>query len=171
MTDSDFANFFTPTSAAEENAGQDIRDTRELARSLMNAHGLSNWTFAFDNALVRAGHCNWNSETISLSAPLMALWTPAQRRDTILHEIAHALTPNDRGHGRAWQLMCIRIGADPTRTWGHNGEAEVPAKYLGTCPNGHTVTRMRLSAATRKLSCAECSHYYNPHYRFTWTEK
>jgi predicted SprT family Zn-dependent metalloprotease len=144
---------------------------RDLAESLMHQHGLNGWTLVFDQASTRAGECRFCEREISLSAPLMSLWTRAQCEDTIKHEIAHALTPTDRGHGIAWQRMCLVIGADPSRTWGHNGEQRIPGKYLGTCPAGHTITKHRRPKTENFGSCRECSPRYDPRYRFTWTER
>jgi predicted SprT family Zn-dependent metalloprotease len=142
---------------------------RALAESLMHHHGLDGWTLSFDDAQTRAGECRPGKREISLSAPLMLLWTPEQCEDIIKHEIAHALTPGDPGHGRQWQRMCITIGADPSRTWGHNGEQAIEGKHLGTCPAGHTMRRHRLSEGARKMSCIRCNPRYDPRYRFTWT--
>jgi len=141
-----------------------LREFRDMALALMAQHGLSNWTFQFDDARRRAGHCRYGSTTLSFSTGLMSIWTPAQQRDTVLHEIAHALNPGDY-HGRAWQLTCIRIGADPTTTWGHDGEEELPRKYVGTCPNGHHAYRDRRA----QISCARCSQVFDPQFLFTWT--
>ncbi len=115
----------------------DLWDIQDLAIRHMKAHGLDGWTIRFDNAKTRAGVCRTSLRTLSLSAPLMRLWTVPQCEDTILHEIAHALTPHDRGHGYAWQVTARTIGADPTRTWGHSGEARITGRYRGTCPDGH----------------------------------
>ena len=143
--------------------------TRDLARALMDEHGLKDWTLAFDRAKNRAGNCIRKQRTISLSKPLMSLWTTGQVRDTILHEIAHALTPDDRGHGREWRVMCRKIGADPTRTWGHDGERQIEGKHLGTCPSGHTIRRHRRSKA--RVSCSMCnSAGFDSRYLFTWKE-
>jgi SprT-like family len=45
-------------------------------------------------------------------------------RETILHEIAHVLVPDDRRHGSRWQATARRIGADPNwlnedNSWGY----------------------------------------------------
>lgn len=151
-------------------AGPEPAGVRALAEALMARHGLDGWTFRFDRALVRAGQCDYKNKEITLSPTLMALWTPAQQQDTILHEIAHALTPKDKGHGPEWQLMCIRIGADPSRTWGHNGEQHAPPKYIGTCPYGHTVGRQKRppSGPHSARSCTQCSKRFDTRYLFTW---
>lgn len=145
---------------------------RDLAESLMHQHGLDGWTLVFDQGKERAGECQSHLRRLSLSAPLMSLWTRAQCENIIKHEIAHALTPADHGHGIAWLRMCLTIGADPSRTWGHHGEPEIPGKYLGTCLVGHTITRHRLTSKSREhISCSKCSSRYDPRYRFTWTER
>ena len=69
-----------------------------LARSLMSEHGLADWGFAFDHARRRFGACNYTRRRITLSRPLTLLNGIDEVRDTILHEIAHALCPGDK-HG------------------------------------------------------------------------
>lgn len=146
-----------------------LTEVRELAVSLMAQHGIPGWEFRWDNAKTRAGQCDQKNKVISLSAPLMSLWTRDQAKETILHEIAHALTnPKAPAHGREWQLTCMRIGADPTRTWGHNGEQPTPAKYKGTCPNGHELFRHKLTRKSITGSCNRCSPVFDQRYRFTW---
>ena len=90
---------------------------RDLALALMRQHGLHDWTFRFDHARRRFGSCRPRRRLITLSRPLAFLNEEAQVRDTILHEIAHALTPWD-GHGRNWKRKCIEIGAEPRRCYG-----------------------------------------------------
>lgn len=140
-----------------------LRDVRNLALELMDEYGLlPEWTFKFDRAHKRAGQANLTHHVISLSAPLMSIWPMSHCRDTILHEIAHALT----GPGHKWRAMCRKIGADPTRTWGHNGEERIQARYVGTCPNGHVFHRERLTK--RRISCRRCNPRFDERYLITW---
>ena len=69
----------------------DTRDALALARRLLAEHGLSGWTVGLDRAKTRAGACHYSRRLITLSAPLTRLHTEDDVRDTILHEIAHAL--------------------------------------------------------------------------------
>lgn len=62
-----------------------------LARELMDQHGLKAWTFEFDDAVRRAGMCSYGKRRISLSAPLTRIHDEREVRDTILHEVAHAI--------------------------------------------------------------------------------
>jgi predicted SprT family Zn-dependent metalloprotease len=132
-------------------------DARLLALQLMATHGLNDWHFAFDHARRRFGCCKYRSKTISLSRPLTLLNTEDQVRDTLLHEIAHALTPGD-GHGAKWRAMCLRVGARPKRCY---GESEVaapprrPAAYRYGCrPCAWWVERRRLVA--NRYVCGKC---------------
>lgn len=144
----------------------DIGEAGRLARELMDAHGLHGWHFAFDRAKKRAGVCRYGQQTIGLSAPLTALHTPAQVRDTILHEIAHALVGAQHGHGPAWRAMARSVGASPDRCLPEDAP-RLPGAWVGTCPRGHTIDRHRRPAQV--TSCRQCSPAFDPQALFTWT--
>jgi predicted SprT family Zn-dependent metalloprotease len=148
-----------------------LEKVRALALGLLAEHGLDNWTVAFDSARQRAGICRREQREIGLSKLLMVLWTEGQQRETILHEIAHALAPAGAGHDWRWQRVCVKIGAIPVRCWDEadNTREQVPFKYIGTCPRGHTIGRDKLTTATRRRSCDKCDTRFNPRYLFTWT--
>ncbi len=139
-----------------------LHEARSLARDLLRRHGLADWTFRFDRATRRFGSCRPGERTITLSAPLTALNDEAQVRDTILHEIAHALTPGD-GHGARWRAACRRIGAAPVRCYREGAGAggvlappRPPAPYRMGCPTcGWWADRRRLPRA--RLACRACS--------------
>lgn len=90
-------------------------DAATLARDLMRQHGLEAWSFAFDRAKKRLGCCHHDTREITLSHYHLNR-TDAEVRDTILHEIAHALLSGTRAaHGPAWRAIARRIGARPER--------------------------------------------------------
>lgn len=106
-----------------------------MAFELMSQHGLSDWHFRFDHARRRFGCCRYRQKLITLSRPLVLLNQENQVRDTILHEIAHALTPDD-GHGVRWRAKCVEIGADPARCFDDEAvrsPARPPARYRLGC--------------------------------------
>lgn len=91
----------------------DLHDVNALARSLMAEHGIGDtWTFVFDNATRRMGQCRYAQRTISVSRHYAQHADEAHVRDTLLHEIAHALTPGAR-HGLRWKAMAQKLGATP----------------------------------------------------------
>ena len=80
------------------------------ARELMQLHGLQGWNFKFDHARRRAGQCDFTNQTISLSRHYARLANDEHIRDTILHEIAHALVGPSHGHNNIWRSMAMKLG-------------------------------------------------------------
>lgn len=129
-------------------------DARTLAHSLMQAHGLHGWRFAFDEARRRLGSCHYGRRTITLSRPLTLLNPEATIRDTILHEIAHARTPG-AGHGAAWRAEARRLGAK-ARACADARDVTLPeAPYLLVCDGCGTRTP-RYRRPQRRYVCRTC---------------
>ena len=84
-----------------------------LARELMDEHGLDAWTFAFLEAERRLGDCNYRDRVIRVGRTHALEAGEAEIRDTILHEIAHALAGPEAQHGALWKATARRIGATP----------------------------------------------------------
>lgn len=132
-----------------------LRELSGLARALMDEHGLVDWSFAWDRAVRRAGATKWRTRTISLSAPLMRLFPSHEARNTILHEIAHALAGQGEGHGDAWRAKATEIGARPQRCY-DSTMPSVEGDWVGTCPAGHTIDRHRAPKHV-VTSCGTCA--------------
>jgi len=129
-------------------------NAQTLAQTLMQQNELEGWTFHFDRAKRRFGACNYTTKTISLSRHLTQLNSAAQVRETLLHEIAHALTPGAH-HGEAWQRACKQLGIDPKRTYS-SAQVEQPApRYWLVCKSCNLkVPRNRRSRKT--FACKRC---------------
>lgn len=137
-----------------------LKEAQTLANDLLKTHKLKGeWSFRFDNAKRRFGCCNYTRKEISLSKHLTLLNDHEQVRETLIHEIAHALTPGDH-HGKTWQAKCIELGIKPERCYKAN-EVEAPkAKFLLVCTNCDLkVPRMRRSRKT--YVCKACCINYN----------
>ena len=93
----------------------DLRDAFAMAEYLLEVHGLDDWEVTYDNAKRRAGICHFTTRTVGLSAPLAAVHSEDDVRDTILHEIAHALVGPAHGHDATWRSMARRIGCSGER--------------------------------------------------------
>lgn len=144
----------------------EISPALALGRRLLREHGLEHWTVTTDRAKTRAGVCRFASRTISLSAPLTRLHDEAEVRDTILHEIAHALVGPAHGHDDVWRTKAMMIGCSGERTVPTNAPT-VEGPWRGECPLGHVATRHR--RPTRVLSCSRCRHGFDPEAVITWT--
>lgn len=132
----------------------------------------SDWKIRFDSARRRFGQCRHRDKVISLSRHLVLLNEEAEVRDTILHEIAHALTPGS-GHGWKWKLKAKEIGARPERCYSSSKVVTVKAPWLATCNNcSRQVERFKIS---NSLACGACCRRYNDgrhsaQYLFSWSK-
>jgi predicted SprT family Zn-dependent metalloprotease len=150
-----------------------INDAQIMAWSLLEKHGLHNWFFRFDYAKRRFGSCDYRNRTITLSKHLTELNTKGEVRDTILHEIAHALTPGDN-HGLRWQQKCLELGAKPMRCYELDNVKQPEPKYMLICPRCRMkYPRYRKSKGT--YVCHRCCEKHNggkasQAYRLYWLE-
>ena len=111
-------------------------DITKLAIDLISQHGLNQWRFEYDRAKRRAGLCHYGRKVISLSSYYVEknIDNLEEIKDTILHEIAHAIAGYQAGHGWAWKLVCMRIGANPKRCYDES-EVDMPeGRWKATCP-------------------------------------
>jgi predicted SprT family Zn-dependent metalloprotease len=104
---------------------------RALAERLLEEYGLVGWSFRFNGRRTAMGLCDYASRTVQLSWHFVEANPPEAVRDTILHEIAHALTGPGHGHDAAWKAACRRVGAVPRRC----GRAAMPVgRWQARCP-------------------------------------
>ncbi len=141
----------------------DLMAAHELAYNLMHQHGLiyQGWQFKFDRATSRFGTCRYSRRFIQLSKPLTLVNDEVEVRDTILHEIAHALTPG-ADHGPVWKLQAQAIGARPERCFTTARVKLAATKYEGICMDcGHKVPRTRKPNVHRTYTHIPCNHKPN----------
>lgn len=161
----------------EESMFLSKEQAEEFAASALREHGLHDqgWVFVWSTSKTKFGTCNFPRHIITLSEPLAKVNTADEVQDTILHEVAHALAGPAARHGSEWKAMAIRVGARPEARASENARS-ADSKWTGTCPNcGDTVSRHRLTAATRKTACADCCNNFNKgkfttKYQWLWEE-
>lgn len=107
-----------------------------MANNLMYTHGLiqNGWTFHWIRAVRAFGRCSWMRRRILLSRPMTQINSEYEVRDTILHEIAHALAGPDAHHGDAWKRQAREIGARPETCYSTSQVMTIPQKWVATCP-------------------------------------
>ncbi len=137
----------------------------------MDKHGLlvKGWVFEFDNAKRRFGVCNYTDRVIGLSKALTELNDEEKVIDTILHEIAHALTPGQH-HNHVWRAKAIEIGCNGNRCY-NSKDVETPdSKYKAIC-SGCNKTHKKHKKPTRTSSCGVCSGgRYTEKYKLVWVQ-
>lgn len=131
----------------------------------MDEHGLidKGWFFDWDRAKRRFGCCNYTKKRISLSLPLTKIRDPDNVRNTILHEIAHALVGRGHGHDSIWRAKAIEIGCNGDRC---SRDAKIKGKWVAVCPQGHEHYRHR--KPIRSVSCGLCSNVYDDKYKLNY---
>lgn len=150
---------------------------------LMDEHGLidKGWIFEFDRAVRRFGCCHHSEMKLTLSRHLVELNDEFHVKNTMLHEIAHALVPARHGHDKVWRAKAIEIGCNGNRCyspevirpnkWTHRNVK----RWVGVCPNPDCDYRTRERSRRGDLACSRCCRLYNrgrydPRYKFTWEE-
>ncbi|MDE0309666.1 MAG: SprT-like domain-containing protein [Acidiferrobacterales bacterium] len=131
------------------------------ADELIRHHELDEWRFNFDCASRRLGQCNYTDKTITMSEEFCLNASDSDIRDTILHEIAHALVGPEHGHSHIWHSKAKEIGCSAKRT--HDQEF-TPPKLIMSCQNCGWFTARQ---AHRNLVCKHCRtpvtyEYYSP---------
>lgn len=90
-------------------------------RELLDEHNLYGWKAEIKDSRSWHGLCDYSKKTIYLSLYLSLYGTGKQIRNTILHEIAHALTAG-HCHDKVWKAKAIEIGCDGKRCNHHGFE-------------------------------------------------
>ncbi|SRR6266851_7383320 len=129
----------------------DFHQTMHLARLLLDKHGLRDWTADVQNLHnsnmygERAakdkflGLCLDKEKTILLHREQ----PHGAARQTILHEIAHALTPSDHGHGPEWQNTALEIGCTFSHVscyWDCSPRADEPCGTHPASGSGYAIS-------------------------------
>jgi superfamily II DNA or RNA helicase len=91
------------------------QEAAHFARTELNKHGLIDWSVRLNQNA--DGHflglCSYRDKCIILNAHHIDIHPTPDVRNTILHEIGHALTPGHR-HDDIWQAKASQIGCDNT---------------------------------------------------------
>lgn len=128
-----------------------LADAIEIATQLIREYGLVGWRVKLDHARCRAGQCDYNNKAISLSRLYVRNADKNHIRDTILHEIAHALVGPHHGHDAVWRQKAREIGCTATRCHTLNFSR---ARWEMKCPTGcFSIERHRRKSG---LICAKC---------------
>lgn len=137
----------------------------KIALIALEKHGLKDWTFKFDSAVRRFGCCYHNRKLITISKKLTLCNEYEQFRNTLLHEIAHALAGRHNGHNNVWRKIALEIGCNGERCYG-NEVTRPEKKWLLECKNCKRTTTKHRKSIT--LACGKCCKELNEN---RWSEK
>lgn len=157
-----------------------LDNAQAMTLNAMADHGLlaDGWSFEWTNSRRRKGECEWRivggrmTKTLRLSTH----WTKARAdmevRNTILHEIAHALAGLQAGHGPIWKHHARAVGAKPVACSSEPEAAAAVSKYVVVClGEGETLgyvnsTRFRTEGRTCKAHGSKISLLPNKDRKF-----
>ena len=142
----------------------DLRDAENLANEQLRVHNLAQngWRFGWNKRRLSAGLCSYKKKIIYLSTLFTIDGTRADVLDTILHEIAHALSPGQK-HNSVWKRKAIELGAIPKPCFTSETkykDVRISYAFKAVCINGH-IHYMHRRPKTVK-SCGKCSPRFNP---------
>jgi len=139
----------------------ELKKAQALTHILMHKHGLlRHWKFRWQNKKVSLGTCSYHKKEIRLSKWYVELNNEAEVKDTILHEIAHALSyvrhgRKGIGHGKLWKDICREIGAIPRACSKEKlNKPKNHYKYVDTCCG--VTYRMHRLRRNARYSCPKC---------------
>lgn len=135
-----------------------LSEARKIAHETIDLYGLVGWKFKFDSAKRRFGLCQYLNKTISLSHILTSLNEESQVRETILHEVAHALVGKKHGHGPVWKSRATQIGSNGLRCYDSN-EIKLPPKMYTAFCRGCDCTYN--SNKRNRVACKRCCRRFN----------
>jgi hypothetical protein len=143
-----------------------IQEIENLAYELLDKYNLDDWEFKWSNASRRFGSCNRNNKTIYLSR-LHGLYDDIYLvKDTLLHEIAHGLTPkNHSSHGVEWKEIAQKIGCNPVSYKKSNIPEKYSCKYIGICENCNNKVYLNKRG---KYFCRNCYNNFSSNYKFNY---
>lgn len=129
----------------------ELHKAATLAREIMDEHGLidAGWSFQWNKRVRAAGLCSYRKRTIELSRLMTPKREEKDVRDTILHEVAHALAGPEAKHGWVWRQKARELGARPSTCVADTAACRVPGSWQAVCCGRVVGTRHRRPTGNR----------------------
>lgn len=135
-----------------------LHDAKRLTIEHMGRYPECNgWVFNWHTSKKVFGRVDYRKRKLTLSKVLVSLNGEAVVLNTILHEIAHILTPFER-HGYVWKRVARSIGCDGKTRYTTDTVVVPPKKWEGTCPVCGKITYKHRRV---RLSCSKCCARFN----------
>ena len=114
-------------------SGMNSTKLMEEAAVLLKKHNLLDWSVELrPHTGFRLGGCHYRLHLIALNTFYVANNSEEMVVDTLLHQVAHALTPGHQ-HDVVWKAMAIQLGCRPDRN-AMTGLVLQPGRYKAVCP-------------------------------------
>jgi hypothetical protein len=87
------------------------------------------WSIDFNRRKRSIGLCRYDTKTIEISEHYLAVNTVDQVKETITHEIAHAIAGYSAGHGPKWKATHRALGGNANRVATGDDSNRIEAAY------------------------------------------
>jgi hypothetical protein len=100
-----------------------IKKAEQLIQSYMAAHGLTQdyWTYSITSKPLHGGYldgtptmaaatCNVYYKKLKFSKDYLRSYSKHNVEQTVIHEVAHALSPGGAGHSKVWENKARELG-------------------------------------------------------------
>ncbi len=132
-----------------------IKEVTSIYKVLSDKHNCD-FELTFNNRKRWSAYCNVTERVISLSNHYIKYNCVEMITNTILHEIAHALTPTHH-HDIVWKNKFKEIGGNGERC---NTNSVMKYKWNAICPNCKMSTGMHRKSKV-KSACFNCCTKHN----------
>ena len=89
---------------------EEFNEFLKFANKTLIEFNLKDWSISIDHSKRRAGACFYNTQILSFSKTYLRKAEKKDIKDTLLHEIAHALVGPGNAHNSIWKNKAIEIG-------------------------------------------------------------
>ena len=151
------------------------KQIEKVAIKLMRKFKLTRkgWKFGYSIRGSYIGQCRHTPKLIVLNTRFANTIKMSEVKDTILHEIAHALVGIGHGHDRVWRAKCNEIGCHARATkkvdYLKNVDSSADFKYVGVCPSCGRKSYRNKMPRRRLQSCGSCSGgHFNHNFIIRW---
>lgn len=128
-----------------------------IARNLVQHHLGFSWTVEFKKVTGTAGKCVYGTKTLIFSKAWTLELGREEFRQTVLHEIGHAIAGYGHAHDAVWADAVRSIGGTPNKhvdVSKHEYDSAKIFKWTITCPCGKV--KMHRSKKSQKLERSIC---------------
>lgn len=123
----------------------------------------SEWSFKVSGRLTDvAGTANYFDKVLEFSKKYIEFYDEEEVRDTIIHEIAHAMTKG-HNHDEVWRNLCLRLGGSGEEFYDDVDDEFLKSRYKYVLYCSHCKRYGRAYQRKRKeeWACKRCCVKYN----------
>lgn len=137
-----------------------IKKYEKYQKEMMKKHKLDDWKFKWDKrSKTCGGQCNYDDKTIEVTLKYALKCSEEEYKNTLLHEIAHALVGKGHGHNDVWKKKAISIGCTG-ETCHTVSFTEYKYKVICKCADRvegyHRMCKSVKDIMSNKVSCTKC---------------